>query len=292
MRELLDLAKSVGWGAADILQRLQMNDLNVQGAGNTLVTVADTSANNYIVGRLQTELGTQEFGYLSEETYKINPDSDRLSKHRVWIIDPLDGTWDYVHKTGEYAVHIALVEHGRPVLAIVVCPAVYKLYYATRGGGTYVESRYGTEISPSQRLKVSDKEQLNTFCLVISRNHREPRLNYLLQQLPCQNQRYVGSIGGKIAALVEQKADAYIALSGKSAPKDWDLAAPELVLTEAGGMFTFFDGSIPRYNKADVNQWGGYLASNGRYHTELCARAQAILDRFDAQDAEIRRSII
>ncbi len=282
--DLLVLARSVGWGAAELLQQLQMSDLEVQGSGNSLVTIADTAANDYILQHLQAELGTQDFGYLSEETYKTHPESDRLCQERVWVVDPLDGTWDYVHKTGEYAVHIALVERGRPVLAIVACPAVHKLYYAVKGMGSFVESRYGTELSPGMRLQVSSQDQISSLCLVISRNHREARLNYLLQQLPCQNQRYVGSIGGKIVAIVEQKADAYVALSGKSAPKDWDLAAPELILTEAGGMFTFFDGSIPHYNQPDISQWGGYLASNGRCHEELCVKAATILAAFDTDN--------
>ncbi len=277
----------MGWGASELLQTIQTSDFDVQGSGNDLVTTADTAANEYILGRLQSELGTQEFGYLSEETYKIHPESDRLQQSLVWVIDPLDGTWDYVHKTGEYAVHIALVKQGRPILGVVACPAVHKLYYAAQGMGTFVESRYGSAITSGQRLQVSQNDRLAAFCLVISRNHREPRLNYLLQQLPCQNQRYVGSIGGKIVAIVEQKADAYIALSGKSAPKDWDLAAPELILTEAGGLLTFFDGNIPRYNQADISQWGGYLASNGRCHTEICTKAQTIIETFDAKAAEL-----
>jgi len=288
LQDLLALARSVGWGAADILQTMQMSGCRVQGSGNDLVTTADTAANDYILNRLQTELGTQDFGYLSEETYKTHPESDRLQKSLVWVIDPLDGTWDYVHKTGEYAVHIALVDRGRPILAIVACPAVHKLYYATQGMGTFVESRYGSEITPGQQLQVSQHTNLEAFCLVISRNHRAERLNYLLKHLPCQNQRYVGSIGGKIVAIVEQKADAYIALSGDSAPKDWDLAAPELILTEAGGLFTFFDGRIPHYNQADISQWGGYLASNGQCHRQICAEAKTILETFDAANFDIR----
>ena len=103
-----------------------------------------------------------------------------------------------------------------------------------------------------------------------------------MQKLPCQNQKAVGSIGCKIATIVEQQADVYISMSGKSAPKDWDLAAPELILTEAGGMFTHFDGTPLMYNQGDINQWGGLLASNGQYHAELCAKAERILAGLDS----------
>jgi 3'(2'), 5'-bisphosphate nucleotidase len=93
-------------------------------------------------------------------------------------------------------------------------------------------------------------------------------------------------VGGKIAAIVDQRADVYIALSGKSAPKDWDMAAPELILTEAGGHFTHAEGQPLRYNTGDVNQWGCLLASNGGYHAELCAITTQILAELDADGKE------
>jgi 3'(2'), 5'-bisphosphate nucleotidase len=79
---------------------------------------------------------------------------------------------------------------------------------------------------------------------------------------------------------VEQQADIYISLSGKSAPKDWDMAAPELILTEAGGKFTHFDRQPLQYNTGDVNQWGGLLASNAQHHDILCKLAEDILTKF------------
>jgi 3'(2'), 5'-bisphosphate nucleotidase len=90
----------------------------------------------------------------------------------------------------------------------------------------------------------------------------------------------VGSVGCKIATILEQQADIYISLSGKSAPKDWDIAAPELILTEAGGQFTHFDGSLLQYNTGDINQWGGLLASNGEHHQALCQTAANLLAQF------------
>jgi 3'(2'), 5'-bisphosphate nucleotidase len=116
---------------------------------------------------------------------------------------------------------------------------------------------------------------------VVSRTHRDQRFNRLLQQLTCQNQLAVGSVGGKVGAIVDQRADVYISLSGKSAPKDWDMAAPELILTEAGGAFTHADGSPLIYNTGDVNQWGCLVASNGTCHAELCAEITRTLEEID-----------
>ncbi|MBE9122229.1 3'(2'),5'-bisphosphate nucleotidase CysQ [Tychonema sp. LEGE 07199] len=284
--ELSEIARAAAWGATDILQSYyrpdsQTPNLDIQEKKDGPVTAADVAVNSYILDELQSVLGNAEFGYLSEETYKSYLDSYGkvpLPQSWVWIIDPLDGTRDFIDKTGEFAVHIALAFEGRPVLAVVAWPEQQKIYYAIRDAGAFVESRDGSAV----KLQVSGRNILADLSIVTSRSHRGDRFNQLLQKLPCQNQLSVGSIGCKIATIVEQKADVYIALSGKSAPKDWDLAAPELILTEAGGRFTRFDGSALQYNRGDVSQWGGLLASNGCCHDALCGDAERVLGEIDS----------
>jgi 3'(2'), 5'-bisphosphate nucleotidase len=285
MRDILAIARSLGWGAADILRSYYRGEpledgtersLDIQNKKDGPVTAADLAVNRYVLSKLQDALGTEDFGYLSEETYKAKASPEPLPQDWVWIIDPLDGTRDFIDKTGEYAFHLALTYRGRPVLTVVACPELEKLYYATAGGGAFVEMN-----GVSQPIQVSDRSPLEELTVVVSRTHRDDRFNYLLKHLPCQNQLSVGSVGGKIAAIVDQRADIYISLSSKSAPKDWDMAAPELILTEAGGLFTYVDGNPLRYNRGDVNQWGCLIASNGTCHTELCAEAARILAELD-----------
>ncbi len=281
LSEILELARSIGWGASYILRsyyhgEVNQGNLEIQDKKDGPVTVADIAVNRYILDRLQTNLGEEDFGYISEETYKVR---SQLTQSLVWIIDPLDGTRDFIEKTGEYAIHIALVKDNRPVLAIVAYPEAEKLYYATLGNGTFVETIDG-QIT---QIKVSERNLIENLTLVVSRTHRDERLDYLLQTLPRKERQYVGSVGCKIASIIEQKADIYISLSGKSAPKDWDMAAPELILTEAGGRFTHFDGTALKYNQGDVNQWGGLLASNGNCHAELCKQSERILAEFDSK---------
>lgn len=288
VEDVLAIARSLGWGAADILRAYYRDvpqqdgtqpDLAIQEKKDGPVTAADLAVNRYILDHLQSALGTVDFGYLSEETYKAQSTVAPFSQSWLWIIDPLDGTRDFIDKTGEYAVHIALTYEGRPVLSVVGCPELEKLYYATLGGGAFVERR-GGEVQP---IRVSERSPLEDLTVVVSRTHRDGRFNQLLQQLPCQHQLAVGSVGGKIAAIVDQRADVYISLSGKSAPKDWDMAAPELILTEAGGQFTHADGQPLRYNQGDVNQWGCLIASNGTCHTALCQEATERLAVIDQQ---------
>lgn len=278
--EVLAIARSLGWGAADILRSYyrgdRQPDLDIQDKKDGPVTAADLAVNQHVLEKLQAALGTETFGYLSEETYKAN--AAAFPQEWVWIIDPLDGTRDFIDKTGEFAFHLALAHRGRPVLTVVACPELDKLYYASLGGGAFVETPDGT----IQKLQVSERDRPNELIVVVSRTHRDERFNKLLKQLPCQNQLAVGSVGGKVAAIVDQRADVYISLSGKSAPKDWDMAAPELILTEAGGKFTHFNGDPLRYNTGDVNQWGGLMASNGHHHEQLCAEAARILAEIDA----------
>lgn len=281
IEDILAIARSVGWGASYLLRsyyssQLRSGDLEIKDKQGDPVTAADIAVSHYILERLQENLGDQEFGYISEETYNLES-YQQSSQPWVWIIDPLDGTRDFIEKTGEYAIHIALVKHGRPVLAVVAYPEAEKLYYATLGSGTFVETRDGKVT----RKEISKRNTIEDFILVVSRTHRDERFNNLLQQLPYKNQKHIGSIGCKIAAIVEHQADVYISLSGKSAPKDWDLAAPELILTEAGGEFTHFDGTPLMYNQGDVSQWGGLLASNGQCHAQLCQEAERILASLD-----------
>ena len=281
IEDILAIARSVGWGASYLLRsyyssQLRSGDLEIKDKQGDPVTAADIAVSHYILERLQENLGDQEFGYISEETYNLES-YQQSSQPWVWIIDPLDGTRDFIEKTGEYAIHIALVKHGRPVLAVVAYPEAEKLYYATLGSGTFVETRDGKVT----RKEISKRNKIEDFILVVSRTHRDERFNNLLQQLPYKNQKHIGSIGCKIAAIVEHQADVYISLSGKSAPKDWDLAAPELILTEAGGEFTHFDGNPLMYNQRDVSQWGGLLASNGQCHAQLCQEAERILASLD-----------
>jgi 3'(2'), 5'-bisphosphate nucleotidase len=262
---ILDHTIDISQSAAAILKsyyRGSIDNLDVLDKTEGPVTVADRAVDRHILAGIQSMCG-DSCGYLTEETYQ--PGDLELSQDWVWIIDPLDGTRDFIDKTGEYAIHIALTYKHRPVLAVVTIPESDVLYAAIAGGGTFQVTAAGIR----KPVQVSRARKITELVVVASRNHRSEELVRLLARLPCQQQRTVGSIGCKIAAIVEHHADVYVSLSGKSAPKDWDLAAPELILTEAGGKFTHADGSLPQYNRGDISQWGCLIASNGEWHQQL-----------------------
>ena len=250
------------WGSGEAL--------NVRDKAEGPVTIADEAVNQYLLDGIQAMCG-DSCGYLTEETHQTT--DAELAQDWVWIIDPLDGTRDFIDKTGEYAIHVALTYQHRPVLAVVGLPESYKLYAAIIGGGTTLVKENGIRETVQIRLD----RPLPELIVVASRNHRSQRLIKLLATLPCQQQKEVGSIGCKIAAILDRQADLYISLSGRSAPKDWDFAAPELIFTEAGGMFTYQDGSPILYNRGDVSQWGCLVASNGEWHQEILDYCKTVL---------------
>lgn len=238
------------------------SDLAVREKAEGPVTIADEAVNQYLLDGIRSLCGDR-CGYLTEETYQ--PGDPQLLEDWVWIVDPLDGTRDFIDKTGEYAIHLALTYQQRPVLSVVTIPEADKLYAAVKDGGCELIIADGER----SRVRVAQDRELAEAIVVASRNHRSEKLVQLLSRLPCQQSKQVGSIGCKIAAIVDRQADVYVSLSGKSAPKDWDFAAPELILTEAGGKFTYADGSPIRYNRGDVSQWGCAIASTGKWHQQL-----------------------
>lgn len=279
--DALKVARSIAWGAADILSsfyHIDTSDLDIKDKKDGPVTEADLAANKYIVGKLKEELGTEEFGYLSEETFDVKK-AEPIDHDWVWIIDPLDGTRDFIDKTGEYGMHIALAYQGRPVIGIVAIPESQKVYFSSKDQGSFVETKDGT-VTP---IKVSDRNTIEDLYLIVSRSHRDERFKQLINRLPFAGKKYMGGVGGKISTLLEQESDAYLSLSGKSAAKDWDFAAPELILTEAGGKFTYINGDPVFYNQGDVIRWGCIVATNGKCHEELCAQATKVLAEIDSE---------
>ncbi len=282
LQEWMSWVRPIAWDATTtVLKYYQpQEDLQVRDKGGEegLVTAADLASNSIILQGLYHYFDRDRFAFLSEET---DDDLVRLDRDWVWIIDPLDGTTDFVNRTGEFAIHIGLAYQQRPVLGVVALPSVNKLYTAIVGMGATVEDRSGH----CQTLRVSAQTELAAMGAIASRSHRSPRLDFILEQLPKAASLAVGSIGGKFVAIAEGRADYYVSVSGQSAPKDWDYCAPELILVEAGGKLTRFDRSVLSYNNPDVAQWGDILASNGHCHDRLCELSVLAAGKFDEVNA-------
>jgi 3'(2'), 5'-bisphosphate nucleotidase len=233
------------------------------------VTQADRIANELIVNGLKAEFPSD--GILAEESVDTER---RLSKSRVWMVDPLDGTNGFIDGNGDFAVQIGLVEEGEPVMAVVYVPLTHTLYRAVIGNGSWIERPQ----RETDQAAVSDRQTFATMRLAASRSHRSPRMNRVVQRFGFREEVQRGSVGIKVGLLVEQQCDVYIHLSPRT--KQWDTCAPQLILTEAGGRLTDLFGQPLNYNVKDVNNRNGIVASNGAAHEMIIETLAPLLAEF------------
>jgi 3'(2'), 5'-bisphosphate nucleotidase len=199
----------------------------------------------------------------------------RLSARRVWIIDPIDGTAGFVKKDGDFAVQIGLAETGRPILGVVYVPVHKKLDFAVRGEGAFESVDHGE----LQRLHVSDIGDLNSLKLAMSRNHPSPRMNRVIEHFQFKNICRRGSVGLKVSLIASRECDIYIHPSPRT--KLWDTCAPEIILEEAGGRLTDLFGRDIRYDRPDLQNHDGIVASNGASHGSAIAHLRPLLAEFN-----------
>lgn len=235
------------------------------------VTVADRDSSRIIVDALSAAF--PDDGVLSEEE-KDDP-AMRLTKQRNWIVDPIDGTSGFVNHDGDFAVQIGLADSGEAVLGVVLLPFHDVLTYAVRGGGAFVET--GEDGRPI-RLQTSDIAELVKLKLAMSRNHASPRMSRIIDEFGFAEIVRRGSVGLKVGLIAEQECDIYIHPSPRT--KVWDTCGPQVILEEAGGRFTDLFGQEYRYDRADVQNHNGIIATNGFSHDAVIERMKPLLAEF------------
>ncbi len=197
------------------------------------VTAADLESDRAIARRLREAF--PEDALLSEETVA---DPARTEKRRAWIVDPMDGTKEFTRRIPEFAVSIALVQDGVPVVGVILNPASGVAVWASRGGGCFRDG---------EPVKVSDCARLEDAVMIasrteISRDKFEPHRGWFRELRP------VGSIAWKLACIACGEGDLNVSLAPKN---EWDVCAGDVLVTEAGGVYVDFDGERRRYNQPD-----------------------------------------
>jgi 3'(2'), 5'-bisphosphate nucleotidase len=225
--------------------------------GNEPVTEADRAANEHIVERITAAY--PDDGILSEEA---KDNLARLEKQRVWIVDPMDGTKEFIARNGEFSIMIGLAIDGVATLGVIYQPATDLLYGGIVGQGAFLEES-GERIP----LHVSDKADPRQMITVSSRSHRQQIVDRMRQVLRITSERVSGSVGLKVGLVSRQLADLYIHPSPGC--KEWDLCAPEAVLRAAGGIMTDCWGNPLRYNQRDIRAHNGLIATNGPIHQQI-----------------------
>lgn len=234
------------------------------------VTVADKAASRLIVDGLNAAF--KDDFVLSEEEQDIP--RERVETGRVWMIDPIDGTWGFIKKDGDFAVQIGLVEDGRPVLGVVMLPYHDLLYWGVKNEGAWL-SRKSRQ---PERMLVSTNTDFRQIDLAVSRNHRSPKINRIMKDFRLRSEIQRGSVGVKMGLIAERCSDLYIHLSPRT--KFWDTCGPEIILEEAGGRVTDLFGEPICYSRRDVQNHGGIVASNGAVHDETIKRLRPLLHEF------------
>ncbi len=214
------------------------------------LTSADIAANNLIID------GLKKFTYpiLSEES---KDDLSRFNSEYVWIVDPLDGTKNFLERKGEFTVNISLVKDHEPIIGVIYVPLTKTLFFAAAGKGAFIAFEGKTT-----RIKVSDKENLSEMILVNSINHKQPALDHIAPLF--KKQFSVGS-SLKGCLVAEGKADVYIRFGPTS---EWDICAMKIIITESGGRMTFIDGKEIRFNRKDIRNYG-FIACNKKVHGKI-----------------------
>ncbi|MCU1264292.1 MAG: hypothetical protein JWM21_610 [Acidobacteria bacterium] len=269
LRVALELARVAGAAILDLYDRpievMQKYDLDDREP----VTLADRLANDLIVTGIHRHF--PDDGILAEESIDTER---RLAKHRVWMIDPLDGTNGFIDGNGDFAVQIGLAEDGVAVLGVVYQPLTDLLYRAVRDQGTWIERPNAA----ATRARVSEQDELSQMRLAASRSHRSPRMDRVVKAFGVKGEIQRGSVGIKVGLIIEQQCDLYVHLSPRT--KQWDTCAPQIILNEAGGSFSDLFGNRITYNSAEVQHRNGLVATNGLAHAHVISALAPLLAEF------------
>ena len=283
INNLIDDLRTFSWEAAKILinySNMLRDSKNKEyiiknNSDESPVTKADLEANELIMRRINEKYKYINWEILSEETVKINSKNTNINAKWLWVLDPLDGTKDFIQGTKNYALHLALNYKKNPYIGIVLIPEKNELWISN-GTEVWCEGKNGLKRKP----KLSKNINLSEMTLVTSKNHNNEVLKKLIEKINFKKVVTMGSIGCKITSILRGESDLYICLSlpGKSSPKDWDFAAPAALLKAAGGAITSLENKDLVYNQPKFEQKGVIVASNSKQnHAKICLTIKEII---------------
>jgi myo-inositol-1(or 4)-monophosphatase len=247
----LKLAKKAAREAGEILRGYWKREglkVSSKSPGNP-VTQADLEADSAIKKTLRDPFPS--YGWMSEETVD---NDDRLKCRRVWIVDPLDGTKEFINGIPEFSVAIALIEDGVPILGVTYNPIKREMYWSARGVGCHLNTR---------EVRVTRVRTLRRATVLASRSETARGEWQVFHGMLIVSP--TGSVAYKLAMVAAGKADATFTRSPKS---EWDIASGAALVVEAGGTITDIKGRTLRFNQRDV-KLEGLIADNSVLHGAL-----------------------
>ena len=287
INSLIDDLRFFSWEASEILLYFSQILKDSNNKSNILikdsiedpVTLADLKVNKIIIQRINEKYKDIDWEILSEENIKIDSDNFNWNSDWVWILDPLDGTKDFIQGTSNYAMHLGLNYKKEPYLGVVLIPEQGELWISN-GRETWVEKSDGKPI----KTILKEEKNLKEMTIITSKNHRNENLNNLIEKVGFKKVKIMGSVGCKIASILRGESDIYICLNfpGKSAPKDWDFSAPEAILKTAGGAITNLDNEKLFYGKSNFQHGGIIIATNNSLtHQKVCSEIKELIKKND-----------
>jgi 3'(2'), 5'-bisphosphate nucleotidase len=267
LREV-EVARDLARRAGEIVMAVR-GDLGVEmKAGNEPVTIADKKAAAFLVD----ELGKAFPGdvIICEET---EDDPRRVSAERVWYVDPIDGTKDFIRGDRGWSVMIGLAVRARPVVGVVHQPSAERTFWAAPAPAPGCLTERGVD----RPLGVSAIRDPGRIRLVISASHRSAAIDQVKGALGTQDELNIGSVGVKMGLIAAGERDLYVNPWPKC--KAWDTCAPEAILDRAGGRLTDLHGEPIRYDQVDLGRPSGMIASNGHVHADVLARLAPLFPR-------------
>ncbi len=252
--ELEIAIKAVEMAGKAILEIYQEDFQSFTKSDDSPITEADIKSNDII----KEILSQTNYPILSEEE---EDDLDRLSKDMIWIVDPLDGTSDFIDKTGEFTIMIGLIKNKKPILGVIGWPTEKTFFVAQKGSGAF---RYSND--KWERISVTKVSELSECRTVGSRHHLSEKEKSFIRKLGIEDFTSIGS-SLKVGKISSGEADVYITTTNKM--KEWDSAASYCIISEAGGKMTDMLGNDITYNNKEVYHQNGILVTNGLVHDKI-----------------------
>lgn len=235
-----------------ILEIYNSRELGVEiKEDNSPVTKADKAADKIIREYLHEHFPS--YALLTEESVD---DKSRLENDYVWIVDPIDGTKEFVAHSDEFTVNIGLAYKHETVLGVIIIPVTGEIYYASKGHGAFYQK-------DGKTVKIHCNSLVNDITTLVSRFHSNPDEQAMIKK-HSDRIKHQKVVGASIKGCVIAKGDAEMSYRFSSNTKEWDTCAMQAIVEEAGGLILKFDGTPIRYNREDVYNRGGYVICNCR----------------------------
>ncbi len=280
--EFIEILRIISWEVSDLLKSYNHGLENAEDFKLNLkiinketgpVTEADLAVSNLIKEKINKYYPNANWDFLNEE----DKSNKTLTLPWVWIIDPLDGTKDFINQTGEYAMHLALTYMKVPVFGIVLIPSKEELWISRRNIGSWCESKSGENKNFSTMIN----KELSSLKIVTSKSHTPIEFTNLLTNIFNAEIIGMGSVGYKIASILRGENDLYVSYSSSntSSPRDWDMAAPHSLISSFGGYMTDLYGKELKFLKdKKYNQEGIILASLKPNHQVICKKIRESIE--------------